>query len=70
MDVGRKLVILAREIGLDLELEAVRIESLVPESLRGGSVEDFLARLPNTIAPSTTYLTRRGNEARCSVTWE
>ncbi len=46
MDVGRKLVILAREIGLDLELEAVRIESLVPESLRGGSVEDFLARLP------------------------
>jgi aspartokinase/homoserine dehydrogenase 1 len=45
-DVGRKLVILAREVGLDLELENVRIESLVPESLRGGSVEDFLHALP------------------------
>ena len=47
MDVGRKLVILAREMGLDLELNDVRIESLVPESLRKGSVEEFLKLLPN-----------------------
>ena len=46
MDVGRKLVILAREMGLDLELEDVRIESLVPESLRRGSVGEFLQGLP------------------------
>jgi bifunctional aspartokinase / homoserine dehydrogenase 1 len=46
VDVGRKLVILAREIGLDLELGDVRTESLVPEPLRGGSVEEFLDRLP------------------------
>jgi aspartokinase/homoserine dehydrogenase 1 len=45
-DVGRKLVILAREMGLELELAQVRIESLVPESLRTGSVEEFLERLP------------------------
>jgi bifunctional aspartokinase / homoserine dehydrogenase 1 len=45
-DVSRKLVILAREMGLELELADVRIESLVPESLRGGSVEKFLERLP------------------------
>ena len=45
MDVGRKLVILAREMGLDLELNDVRIESLVPESLRKGSVEEFLQHL-------------------------
>ncbi|HEV3409911.1 MAG TPA: hypothetical protein VG095_06440, partial [Chthoniobacterales bacterium] len=45
-DVGRKLVILAREMGLALELADVQIESLVPESLRGGSIEEFLARLP------------------------
>jgi len=46
MDVGRKLVILAREMGLELELGDVRIDSLVPESLIQGSVEDFLKRLP------------------------
>ncbi|MDQ2919902.1 MAG: bifunctional aspartate kinase/homoserine dehydrogenase I, partial [Verrucomicrobiota bacterium] len=45
MDVGRKLVILAREMGLPLELEQVEIESLVPESLRAGTIEDFLAGL-------------------------
>lgn len=46
MDVGRKLVILAREMGMALELAEVQIENLVPESLREGSIEDFLARLP------------------------
>jgi aspartokinase/homoserine dehydrogenase 1 len=45
-DVGRKLVILAREMGMTLELEQVRIESLVPESLRKGSIDDFLSQLP------------------------
>ena len=33
-------------MGLDLELNDVRIESLVPESLRKGSVEEFLKHLP------------------------
>jgi aspartokinase/homoserine dehydrogenase 1 len=46
MDVARKLVILAREMGLAPELEDVQIESLVPETLRGGTAEEFLARLP------------------------
>lgn len=45
-DVGRKLVILAREMGLELELNDIRIESLVPENLRMGSVEEFLENLP------------------------
>ena len=45
-DVGRKIVILAREMGLALELEAVPVESLVPEALGAGSVNDFFARLP------------------------
>ncbi|TBV77296.1 hypothetical protein EYC46_07700 [Pseudoxanthomonas winnipegensis] len=44
-DVGRKLVILAREAGRALSLEDVRIESLVPQALRQASVEDFMARL-------------------------
>lgn len=45
-DVARKLVILAREMGLGLELSDVRVKSLVPEQLRAGSVEDFLKGLP------------------------
>jgi bifunctional aspartokinase / homoserine dehydrogenase 1 len=46
-DVARKLVILAREMGLELELEQVEVESLVPVELAGGSIEAFLDRLPD-----------------------
>jgi bifunctional aspartokinase / homoserine dehydrogenase 1 len=45
-DVARKLIILAREMGLKLELGDVRVESLVPGDLTGGSSEEFLAQLP------------------------
>ncbi|WDS36254.1 bifunctional aspartate kinase/homoserine dehydrogenase I [Pseudoxanthomonas sp.] len=44
-DVARKLVILARDAGRAMSLEDVQVESLVPESLRQASVEDFMARL-------------------------
>jgi aspartokinase/homoserine dehydrogenase 1 len=47
MDVARKVVILGREMGLELELADVEIESLVPEALTGASVPDFLAGLPD-----------------------
>jgi bifunctional aspartokinase / homoserine dehydrogenase 1 len=43
-DVGRKLVILAREIGLSLELGDLSLENLVPPHLAGCSTEEFLAR--------------------------
>ena len=46
-DVGRKVVILAREMGMSLELSEVDVRSLVPEVLKGGSVDEFLAALPN-----------------------
>jgi aspartokinase/homoserine dehydrogenase 1 len=45
-DVARKLIILAREMGLRLELADVSIESLVPAGLEAGSIDEFLARLP------------------------
>ncbi|WP_088340773.1 bifunctional aspartate kinase/homoserine dehydrogenase I [Robiginitalea sediminis] len=40
-DVGRKLLILARELDLKNEFEDVRIQNLIPEALREGSYEDF-----------------------------
>jgi aspartokinase/homoserine dehydrogenase 2 len=41
-DVMRKLVILARESGLKIEPDSVKVESLVPPELRLLSLDDFL----------------------------
>jgi aspartokinase/homoserine dehydrogenase 1 len=45
-DVARKLIILGRESGLDLQFSDVKVESLVPAGLENGSIEGFLAQLP------------------------
>ncbi len=45
-DVGRKLLILARELQLKKEMEEVKIESLIPPQLNGNtSLEDFNSRI-------------------------
>jgi aspartokinase/homoserine dehydrogenase 1 len=45
-DVARKVIILAREMGLKLEMSQVKVESLVPAELVSGSIDGFLDALP------------------------
>ncbi|KAI9595606.1 homoserine dehydrogenase-domain-containing protein [Syncephalis fuscata] len=46
MDVARKVVILARTAGLDISLDQVAVENIVPEALRDApSADAFLSRL-------------------------
>ncbi len=44
-DVGRKLLILARELDLQNEFEEIAIQNLIPEHLREGSASEFLTKL-------------------------
>ena len=46
VDFARKLIILGREMGLQLELKDVQLEGLVPQALTSCSVQEFLDRLP------------------------
>ncbi|HEY2463749.1 MAG TPA: bifunctional aspartate kinase/homoserine dehydrogenase I [Steroidobacteraceae bacterium] len=56
VDVARKLIILGREMGLTLEIADVQIEGLVPEALTKCSVEEFMARLPESDAAMAATL--------------
>lgn len=60
LDVARKALILARTIGIPVELDQIEIANLVPESLRDGSVDDFLAG----ISQVDDAIARRAEAAR------
>jgi len=45
MDVGRKTVILSRELGFHTEVSDIPIESLVPEAMRGMTLDAFMKNL-------------------------
>lgn len=50
-DVGRKLLILARELDLHNEFEDVSIQNLIPKDLRNVSKEEFFQRLNELDVP-------------------
>src|ERR1700692_4669736 len=64
MDVARKLIILAREMGLTLEMADVQVEGLVPQALEKCGVDEFMARLPEFDGVMETMLgdARRKNQ--------
>lgn len=47
MDVARKLTIVARELGLPIEIGQFPVENLVAEELRDLPVDEFMSRLPD-----------------------
>ncbi len=63
-DVGRKLLILARELDLQNEIDDVRIENLIPKDLREGSVNEFLGRLGELDTP---YAETKANQEKGNV---
>lgn len=64
LDVARKLVILAREIGWPLSLDQVDVESLVPPSLRELPRDAFLERLDAMNEPMAARLAQ-ARAGRC-----
>ncbi len=46
VDVGRKVVILGRLLGLDLDINSLPIQNIVPKELQGVSLSEFETQLP------------------------
>jgi aspartokinase/homoserine dehydrogenase 1 len=64
-DVARKLLIIARESGLELELSDIEVEAVVPESFAPGtSVDEFMAKLPELDAPFADKIKSAASEGK------
>ena len=74
VDVGRKILILARETGAQLEFEDVSIQSLIPENMDPAfSIDEFLKRLSKYDDQFLTMYTSASREdkvLRYIATWD
>ena len=64
MDVARKLVILAREMGMQLEVSDVALEGLIPPQLASCPPDEFMDRLGELDAPMLARLQSAGTSDR------
>ena len=69
LDVARKMVVLAREIGLEVSLDDVQVHNLVPEALRDCSRDKFMQALAEHDAAIAAQLKElvQADETPCYV---
>ena len=64
-DVARKLLIIAREAGMKLELTDIEVESVLPQGFaEGDSIDEFMAKLPSLDADFNARIEQAASEGK------